>query len=30
MEIVFRALAVYIFLWMVARVVGRPTLGWRR
>ena len=27
MEIVFRALAVYIFLWMVTRVVGRSTLG---
>lgn len=27
MEIVFRALAVYVFLWVITRVVGRSTLG---
>lgn len=27
MEIVFRALFVFLFLWMITRVVGRSTLG---
>ncbi len=27
MEIVFRALFVFVFLWMITRVVGRSTLG---
>src|SRR3954447_21641625 len=27
MEIVFRALAVFFFLWLVTRVAGRATLG---
>ena len=27
MEIVYRALIIYLFLWMITRVVGRSTIG---